>query len=474
MDLTSLPILETIERSEVPLISEVAVDEYTQLASKSFDYEFVGQSVFYPYNKPTKLPKEFNIGLIVGSSGTGKSTLLKEFGEEEIIEWDNDKSIISHFSTPQEGVARLSSVGLNSIPTWCKPFQVLSNGEKFRAEVARRIKDNAVIDEFTSVVDRSVAKACSTSISKYIKKNDIKNVVFSTCHYDIAEWLEPDWIFDSNVGVLYSGYCLRRPRIELDICKCEVKDIWAMFKNHHYLSHDLNKSAQCYVASWNNNIVAFGAILAMPSGTLKNAFREHRIVVLPDYQGMGIGVAFSDALGEIYTSQGKKYYSRSAHIRFGHHRETSGKWLASTTNKMQRKETHHNQNYNNWLIDTNRACFSHQYVGQDYYQKPHCNILFHVTKDIDYDKFKQIFKPMVDKLQQQYYVVFYSGQTKSEDTVAEKLSKELGIRNELYPKLQVERGNINDFTVCIDIGDDDESIKELFLSNKKYYKNIKP
>jgi hypothetical protein len=38
----------------------------------------------------------------------------------------------------------------------------------------------------------------------------------------------------------------------------------------------------------------------------------------------------------------------------------------------------------------------------------------------------------------------------------------------------VERGNINDFTVCIDIGDDDESIKELFLSNKKYYKNIKP
>jgi ABC-type ATPase with predicted acetyltransferase domain len=53
---------------------------------------------------------------------------------------------------------------LNSVPSWYKPYQVLSNGEKFRADLARKLKSNTVIDEFTSVVDRTVAKAASVSL----------------------------------------------------------------------------------------------------------------------------------------------------------------------------------------------------------------------------------------------------------------------------------------------------------------------
>lgn len=57
--------------------------------------------------------------------------------------------------------AALSSVGLGSVPAWLRPYHVLSEGEKFRAMMARVICDaprQVVIDEFRSVVDRQIAK----------------------------------------------------------------------------------------------------------------------------------------------------------------------------------------------------------------------------------------------------------------------------------------------------------------------------
>jgi ABC-type ATPase with predicted acetyltransferase domain len=85
---------------------------------------------------------------------------------------------------------------------------VLSTGEKFRADLSRRVKDDAVIDEFTSVVDRNVAKAASVAMSKYVRLNNIKRIVIATCHRDIVDWLEPDWVIDTDTGHLYDGFFL--------------------------------------------------------------------------------------------------------------------------------------------------------------------------------------------------------------------------------------------------------------------------
>jgi len=74
--------------------------------------------------------------------------------------------------------------------------------------LARKVRDGAVIDEFTSVVDRNVAKAASVALVRYIKKNNIKNVVLSTCHRDILEWLEPDWVIDTDLGEYTEGFFL--------------------------------------------------------------------------------------------------------------------------------------------------------------------------------------------------------------------------------------------------------------------------
>jgi len=144
---------------------------------------------------------------------SGKSTLLKHFGEEEIPIWDPAKSIISHFDSPDEAINRMGAVGLSSIPSWYKPYQVLSNGEKFRADLARKLKSNAVIDEFTSVVDRNVAKAASVSLSRFTKNNHIENLVLSTCHRDIVDWLQPDWVIDTDAGELCRGFFLSDPKL---------------------------------------------------------------------------------------------------------------------------------------------------------------------------------------------------------------------------------------------------------------------
>lgn len=201
-------VIEKLHISEIPLISTVTRDEFITASEIAFDCKFDGHSLFYPWVLPKSIPSKFKIGVIVGSSGSGKSTLLKEFGVEETPIWDSNKSIISHFETPEDGINKLSSVGLNSAPSWYKPYHVLSNGEKFRADLARKIRSNAVIDEYTSVVDRNVAKAASVSLSRYVKNNDVHNIVLSTCHRDILDWLEPDWVIDTDSGELIDGFFL--------------------------------------------------------------------------------------------------------------------------------------------------------------------------------------------------------------------------------------------------------------------------
>lgn len=147
------------------------------------------------------IPADFNIGLIVGSSGSGKSLLLDDFGTANYPIWDK-RAIASHFKSYEDAEKRLLGCGLNSIPMWLTPYGILSTGQKYRADTAKMLNHNAVFDEFTSVIDRNTAIALSNSIQKYIRKEQLQGVVFASVHRDIIEYLKPDWMYDTDTRKL--------------------------------------------------------------------------------------------------------------------------------------------------------------------------------------------------------------------------------------------------------------------------------
>jgi len=138
-----------------------------------------------------------------------------------------------------------------------------------------------------------------------------------------------------------------------------------MFKDHHYLSGDLAAASRCYVGVMDGNVVAFNASMTMPNGYIKNAWRGSRTVILPDYQGMGIGVRFSDAIGEIHLADDYRYFSRTAHPKMIYYREHSPLWRPTSKNMKLRKDITHNNIFNNHYADNKRICGSHEYIGHE-------------------------------------------------------------------------------------------------------------
>lgn len=359
----------TVANDKVPRMDEkvltcvVELDDVTKQIGAAFDYAFDGTSRFrVPLLRD--VPAEYGIGLIVGPSGSGKSSLLNEIGKPSAVSWSADRAIVSHFKDAGDAQERLAAVGLNSIPAWMRPFRVLSTGEQFRADLARRIDHGASVDEFTSVVDRQVAKSCAHALRRYVDERGIQRMTLASCHYDIIEWLRPDWYFDTATGVVTPRRGLQgRPTIELEILPCR-SEAWALFRDHHYLSGDINRASRCWIVVWNDTAIGFTSSLAMPQ--IKNAWREHRTVVLPDFQGLGFGVRIADAIGEMFKRGQIRYFSKTAHPRMGQYRDRSSLWKPTTKNHMVRRDYLHDRKSkedSHRLSHAHRWCFSHEYIG---------------------------------------------------------------------------------------------------------------
>ncbi len=123
--------------------------------------------------------EEWSIGLVVGPSGCGKSTIARELFAAELVDgwdWPHDRAVVDGFpeeTSIKEITGLLSSVGFSSPPSWLRPFRCLSNGEQFRANLARTLcekPDLAVVDEFSSVVDRQVAQIGSAAVAKTVRR----------------------------------------------------------------------------------------------------------------------------------------------------------------------------------------------------------------------------------------------------------------------------------------------------------------
>lgn len=263
--------------------------------------------------------KDWNVGLIVGPSGCGKSTFASELfpGElDKVLTWD-DRPVVDNFPKgmgSQDISGLLGSVGFNSPPCWMKPHAILSNGEKFRVEMARLLAESpdlAVVDEFTSVVDRQVAKIASHCVQKAVRKRGQKFVAVS-CHEDVLDWLQPDWVIQPELNKFTWRSLRPRPSIHIEIARVSTA-CWKLFSQYHYLSGEIHVGAQCFGAFVEGKCVAFTSYLHFPHPKVKDIKHGHRLVVLPDYQGLGIGMALDNWLGEHLAKQGFRYRNVVAH-----------------------------------------------------------------------------------------------------------------------------------------------------------------
>jgi GNAT superfamily N-acetyltransferase len=388
-----------------------------------------------------ELPTEnadWQIGLIVGPSGSGKSTVarhafgnaLYRVGDEAygdcglkgttpqsairnpksvVSAWPTDRAVVDCFGDlpVRNVVALFTAVGFGSPPSWVKPYHVLSCGERFRCDLARALSIGVtpksanrnpqseiplvVFDEFTSVVDRTVAKVCSAAIAKGIRRGHLPcRFVAVTCHYDVAEWLEPDWVLDmatrqmfkrpkketsgveeeQSSGVADCDYSatpllnyspwFRRPTIELAIHRCRLA-AWELFKRHHYLTANIAPQARCYLITWDGVPVNFCATL--PVIAKRNHRRFTRIVTLPDYQGLGIGMRSMAAVAELHRAEGHRINVTSSHPSLIRHCRQSPLWKVVSVKKSGTSPAR-SAKFPNYRSSAGRAVVSFEYLGR--------------------------------------------------------------------------------------------------------------
>ena len=176
-----------------------------RVASIIGKFDLQGEEVTERFVGNIEFPEKWQIGLIVGSSGTGKTTIAKElFSNAYITNFNYSAECILDDMPENKSVDEITrtfnSVGFSSPPSWLKPYSALSNGQKMRVDLAKALLSEnqlTVFDEFTSVVDRNVAQIGSHAIQKAIRKSD-KQFIAVTCHFDVEDWLLPDWVFNTD------------------------------------------------------------------------------------------------------------------------------------------------------------------------------------------------------------------------------------------------------------------------------------
>jgi len=307
-----------MQNFELILSSPVAKSFRATKAANSLDIDSEKKSI-HTFKIEADIKSKFNIGLIVGASGSGKTTLAKHIWGEECFKeiLDLKQPVIDQFPDSynyDDCAAMLCGVGLTSVPCWIRPAYTLSNGQRTRAEcalqMAKQNDEMIIIDEWTSVVDRTVAKVMSHCIQKHARKHN-KNIILLSCHYDVIEWLNPDWVIDANKQEYLDRRLLwrdfkRTEQLEFDIKEIN-KNTWKYFSKYHYLSDNLPGGLiKTFGLFQSHNQIGFVCYANYVPHRANTVMQMHmnRIVIHPDYCGFGLGIKFINKTSEFIQSLG--------------------------------------------------------------------------------------------------------------------------------------------------------------------------
>mgnify|MGYP006348629757 FL=1 len=311
-------MIEFPKTIDITLKSDVSKSFRCKLAANSLDIDVEKKSVHHLKIEGVRIPESWNVGLIVGASGSGKTTTITQLFGASVFQTllNEDLPIIEQLPKEysyDQCAAILSGIGLTSVPCWIRPVKTLSNGQKARAEAALLMCQDAeivFIDEWTSVVDRTVAKAMSVCISKHAKKQG-KKIVLLSCHYDIIEWLSPDWLIDCNSQSFHlpssqAFFFSEREKLTFDIREIG-RESWRYFSKYHYLSNELpGGKLYLYGLFHGENQIGFQCFanyVPHSDKRKKIIYHSNRVVIHPDYSGIGLGIKLSTECAKILQSK---------------------------------------------------------------------------------------------------------------------------------------------------------------------------
>lgn len=337
-----------MQNYELVLFSDSFNGFYCKKACDSLDIN-IDEKLTHEFRISGDFENNFDIGLIVGASGSGKTTIAKHIFKKEIKEILNDEiPVIEQFNEKysyDERANFLNSIGLSQVTCWIRPSKTLSNGQKFRAEIALQIANSdeniILIDEWTSVVDRTIAKIMSNSVQKFARKFK-KKIVLISCHYDIIDWVSPDWLLDCNKQEYfdYRGLPYRRTeKIEFTIRKCD-KSSWKNFSKYHYLSKKIPGGSNYFYGLFLNEeqigFQCFSNYVPKVVGK-KTIYHFNRTVIHPDYVGIGLGLILINKTSEIMKNKGYKIMGKFSSVPVFKSLSKNEKWKILKIERLFKK-----------------------------------------------------------------------------------------------------------------------------------------
>lgn len=127
------------------------------------------------------------------------------------------------------------------------------------------------------------------------------------------------------------------------------------------MSTNLNPSAKCFVGYIEDNPVCFFAVLHFPHPKVKNFKKGHRLVVLPDYQGLGIGHIFSSAIAQDFIDKGYRFIITSSTKSLYNQRAKDKRW--KVTRKGRVADVNNQTGILKGTLSNNKLTYSYEYVG---------------------------------------------------------------------------------------------------------------
>ena len=360
--------------SSLALTCSVANAQVTASSLLPFGITWSGinrEEILYPSSTDPKKP----VTVLFGPSGCGKTSILHQTCTKVVCCGDD-------YSSREEEKDRIATtmgndIGIDEFGSFQQTSEELLNFVRWFMDM---VEKKQIERMSVTTLDLSVAQVLMSHGARVWD-------VFRSRWLTAEATARSSSLSSSTSSSIFSSISSSSPTSSpscYEIIEVNGQDWWNHFGRYHYMDHQgdgsnshggFNNAARTYLLL-NENHTAIG-LCATLSGMgiyqLGSVVREHRTVILPPYQGMGIGQAFVKVIAENYMRSGIGFFSRTRHPALVAVRNRDNKW--KTIEKTAGKR------------DSNgNVAYSHFFIGDSTIRSSLVRNIVHTEKIHDVEK----------------------------------------------------------------------------------------